>query len=81
MFNKILIVFILSLVFSQSFAQIEIKRYTINSGGSKIAGGSYEINSSIGLVDVNDKMSGDTYILTSGFWHENNDLIFKNGFE
>jgi hypothetical protein len=69
------------LVFSQAFAQYEIKRYTINNGGSKLTGGNYEMNSSIGQDDASGSISSNNYSLNGGFWHKNNDLIFKNGFE
>ncbi|MCF6320041.1 MAG: hypothetical protein L3J83_12340 [Proteobacteria bacterium] len=79
------LVLVLTMMASQSFAQYEIKKYTINSGGSKITGGSYEMNSSIGQVDASDTLSGGNYALNGGFWHannnNNNDLIFTNGFE
>ncbi|MCF6299787.1 MAG: hypothetical protein L3J52_01480 [Proteobacteria bacterium] len=72
---------VISLAFSQSFAQYEIKKYSINSGGATMTGGNYEMNSSIGQVDASTTLSSGDYSLNGGFWHENNDLIFKNGFE
>ncbi len=72
---------ILGMVFSQSFAQYEIRKYTINSGGSSISGGQYEMTSSIGQTDASDTLANGGYSLNSGFWQENNDLIYKNGFE
>lgn len=72
---------VLCLVFSQSFAQFEIKKHTINSGGAKMTGGHYELRSSMGQVDASPKMSQGNYSLTGGFWQQNTDLIFKNGFE
>lgn len=79
--KKALLVFIFSLVYSQSFAGYAIQKHTINNGGSKITGGRYEINASIGQADASSTMSNGAYSLNGGFWHENNDLIFKNGFE
>ncbi len=69
------------LAFSQSFAAYSMKKYSINSGAAKISGGQYEMQSSIGQVDASNTMSQGNYQLNGGFWHKNNDLIFKNGFE
>lgn len=75
-------VLIVSLVLSNIvLAQLEIRKYSINSGGGNMTGGSYEINASIGQADVNDVQNGGNYSLSSGYWHKNNDLIFKNGVE
>ena len=79
--KKAFLILLLGLVFSQSFAQYEIKKYSINNGGSKMTGGSYAMNASIGQVDASDILSNSNYSLNGGFWHENNDLIYKNGFE
>ena len=79
--KKAVVLIMLSLVYSQSFAQYEIKKHTINNGGSRMTGGSYELNASIGQADASSTLSNGAYSLNSGFWHENNDLIFKNGFE
>lgn len=82
--KKIIIVF-LSCIVGQVFAQYQIKRYTINSGGGKTSGGGYSIHSSIGQVDASSTFSGGTYTLNGGFWHENrgpiSDTIFIDGFE
>lgn len=79
--KKTISLLILGMAFSQSFAQYEIKKYSINSGGSTISSGQYEMTSSIGQTDASNAQTGGNYSLNSGFWHENNDLIFKNGFE
>jgi hypothetical protein len=71
----------LLMVFSQSFAQHEIKKYSINSGATvPMKGGHYEMQSSIGQVDANDTSVGGDFSLSPGYWHENRDLIFKNDF-
>lgn len=75
------ILLILSIAFSQSFAQYQIKKYSINSGGDKLSNGRYELTSSIGQVDASTPISQDDYIINSGFLHENNNLIIKNRFE
>jgi len=79
--KKAVILFLMSMVYSQSFAQYEIRKHTINNGGSVMTGGSYEMNASIGQADASSTLSTNAYSLNGGFWHENNDLIFKNGFE
>jgi len=84
--KKKILVTLLTLIVSQSFAQYEIKKYTINNGGGKMSGGNYEMTSSIGQVDASGTLSNGNYSLNGGFWHEANntpqgDLIFTNGFE
>jgi outer membrane lipoprotein-sorting protein len=74
------------LVFSQGFAQYDIKKHTINNGGGKMTGGNYEMNSSIGQVDASSTQTGGNYSLNGGFWHKTDttpqsELIFTNGFE
>jgi hypothetical protein len=72
---------ILMFVTSQALAQYTIKKYSINNGSAKLSGGQYQVNASIGQVDASSQLSGANYSHNSGFWHENTDLIFKNGFE
>ena len=80
--GKFLIVLILGLTFSQVFAQYSISKYTINSGGAfEMSGGTYEMSASIGQVDASNQMSSGSYSVNGGFWNENTDLIYKNGFE
>ena len=79
--NKIVFLLVLSMVFSHAFAQYSIRKYTINNGGEKVSGGTYELNASIGQVDASSTMSIGAYSLKGGFWHRSNNLIFKNGFE
>jgi len=79
--KKALLILVLGMAFGQSFAQYEITKYTINSGGDKMTGGNYELNASIGQVDASSTLSSSNYSLNGGFWHENTDLIYKNGFE
>ena len=79
---KSLVVLVISLlVFSQSFAQYSMRKYTVNSGGATMSGGQFEMKSSVGQVDASNTLSQGNYQLNGGFWHKNNDLIFKNGFE
>lgn len=78
--NTVLLLITLCIVAGQAFAEYKIRKHTINSGGSKMTGGSYEMKSSIAQVDAGTMTEGD-YSLNAGFWQENNDLIFKNGFE
>ncbi len=83
---KIIFSLLLVILTSQVFAQYEIKKYTINSGGGKMTGGIYEINASIGQVDASGTQTGGTYSLNGGFWQKQeimpqSELIFTNGFE
>ncbi len=85
-YKRLYAVMILGLALSQSFAQYEIKKYTINNGGGKMTGGIYEINSSIGQADASNTLVGGDYMLNGGFWHKKDtapqpELIFTNGFE
>jgi hypothetical protein len=80
-YTKTAIALSLLLVFGYSFAQYEIKKFTINSGGGKMTGGNYEMNASIAQVDASTAQTNGNYALTGGFWQQNTDLIFKNGFE
>jgi len=66
---------------SHSLAQYEMRKYSINSGGNKLSGGDYEMISSIGQTDSGKILTGGDFMLNGGLWHENNDLIFKNGVE
>ena len=81
--KKFAFIFLIGTAFSQSFAQHEITKYTINSGGGFMTSGNYELSSSIAQVDASSALNSNSYVLNGGFWHknENNDLIFKNGFE
>ncbi|MCF6287753.1 MAG: hypothetical protein L3J53_00765 [Proteobacteria bacterium] len=75
------LLFLLGTAFSQAFAQYEMKKHTINSGGANMTGGNYELKSSIGQADASNTLSGGSFSLNGGFWQQNNDLIFKNDFE
>lgn len=79
--KKRVVVLFSAMAFSSSFAQYEIKKQTINSGGSVSFGSNYQLSGSIGQADASNQQTGGTYSLTGGFWHENNDLIFRNEFE
>jgi len=79
--KKPLLILLLGLVFNQTFAQYELKRYSINSGGQTSSGSSYQVSGSLGQVDASQQLTGGDYALNGGFWHQSNDLIFKNGFE
>ncbi len=57
-----------------------IDNYLMSSGGGISSGGSYTIQGSIAQVTTG-LSSGGVYDLSSGYWHENTDLIFKNSFE
>ncbi len=83
---KIVITVLLSLTINQVFAAFEIKKHTINSGGSQMTSASYTMNASIGQVDANTEQVSANYTLNSGFWHNRvttpqTEVIFTNGFE
>jgi len=79
--RKVFIVLMLGMTFSHVFAQYSISKHSINSGGAEMSGGTYEMKASIGQIDASNQMSNGNYSVNGGFWHENTDLIFKNGFE
>jgi hypothetical protein len=79
--KKILLALVTTLAMTQTFAQYSIKKYSINNGGGKLAGGQYQLQGSIGQVDASDTLSQGDYSLNGGFWQQNTDLIYKNGFE
>jgi len=81
MAKRIICTVAISMVINQSYAQYVINKHSINNGGGKITGGSYELNGSIGQNDASSSMSNGAYSLNGGFWHKNKDLIFKNRFE
>ncbi len=69
------------IVFSYSFAGYEINKQTINSGGEKMFGGSYEMVVSIAQVDASVIQANGNYTLNGGFWQSFNDFVFEDGFE
>ncbi len=83
--KKIILIFLISMVFTQPFAQLEIKKYSINNGGTTMASGNYQMRSSIGQIDASSPQTTGNYSLTGGFWTETTTAstpeIFKNGFE
>ncbi|MCX7555067.1 hypothetical protein OS175_14415 [Marinicella sp. S1101] len=79
--RKKVMILILGMTFSSAFAQYEITKNTINSGGGTLENGAYQLNGSIAQVDATVQMTEDEYALNGGFWQQNNDLIFRSGFE
>ncbi|MCB9854707.1 MAG: hypothetical protein H6818_03395 [Phycisphaerales bacterium] len=54
-------------------AQLEITSYTVDSGGGYSAGGSYEIDGTVGQHDAGPAtgaMTGGSFSLEGGFWPE-----------
>lgn len=83
---KIAVVVLLGLTISQTFAAFEIKKHTINSGGSEMNSATYKLNGSFGQVDASNTKTSGNYSLNGGFWNKNqatpiNETIFTNGFE
>lgn len=79
--RKKVMILILGMTFSSAFAQYEITKSTINSGGGTLENGDYILNGSIAQVDASVQLTEGDFALTGGFWQQNNDLIFRSGFE
>lgn len=62
----------------------DIQRVAIAGGGSPIAGGSYQITSTLGQP-ATTQLAGASYVIVDGFWSPvggvSSDVIFANGFE
>ena len=62
----------------------EIQRVAIAGGGSPIAGGNYQISSTLGQA-ATATLSGASYVVFDGFWAPVGgtlgDVIFANGFD
>ena len=69
------------LISGQVFAQYEMRKHSINNGGVAKSSASFELNSSIAQVDANQKSSAASSSVSSGYWQQNNDLIFRNNFK
>ncbi len=71
--------------FTHAYGQLSIKKHTINNGGTAMSAEGFELKGSIGQVDAAPTASeghGITnYSLSSGFWQQNTDLIFKDNLE
>lgn len=78
---KLTLIMLLLIITNHVSAQFEIRKYSVNSGGGTMSGNGYQIQASIAQVDVNKNQANGNYSLNSGFWLENNDLIFKNSVE
>ncbi len=79
--NKKLILIFLVLTTNQIFAALELNKNTINSGGSKSTSQRFQFNGSIAQVDSNASLSSIRFQVSPGFWQQNTDLIFTNGFK
>jgi len=83
---KLVLVLLLGVTFSHSFAGFEIKKYTINNGGSTMTSARFKMTSSIAQTDASNTMSSANYSINGGLWHaiDNSpkpNLIFNNSFE
>lgn len=67
-----------------SGGQYTIKSVVIAGGGGSIAGGAYQITSTMGQA-ATSVLSGSSYVMFDGFWSPVGgglgDIIFINGFE
>jgi len=78
--NKAVLVVLVILLSSTAMAAFEIRKYTINNGGTTLSSQSLILNASIGQTAAQSQISSNRFHLTSGFWQENKDLIFVNQF-
>lgn len=80
--KKIAIMLIGLIGFTQSSADLTIKKYTIVQGGGSSQSQNHDLNGSIGQKVIGQSNSANGYQLAAGFWVERDgDLIFRNGFE
>ncbi len=67
--------------------QVELARSTVDAGGGESSSGDYILTGTIGQHDASvASSSSGAFLVSGGFWAnsenaDNNDLIFKNGFE
>ncbi len=84
-YNFILLVITVMTV-TATYGQFEIKKHTVNSGGTTMMAGSIVMHSSIGQVDASNQLTSDSFVIKGGFWQTNSttsstDIIFTNSFE
>ena len=61
---------------AQSGGNYDLTWNTIDGGGAMSAtGGAFELSGTIGQMDAGN-MSGGTFTLTGGFWHDSSDPLF-----
>ncbi len=80
------IILLITALINPSHAQFELKKYSINSGGSTVSNNEFSIKSSAGQANASVQMSNSEFAITGGFWSKTNsnanqNLIFNNGFE
>lgn len=58
---------------------------TIDAGGGHSEGGAYALDATIGQPDAAQRLDGDSYTVTGGFWRGAEgvvvDTVFAHGFE
>ena len=60
----------------------EIERFSIDAGGGRSEGGSYQLTSSVAQADAHPQQSsGGRFVLAGGFWARASDRMFRDGFE
>jgi hypothetical protein len=77
----ILVLMVFLLTSNALYAAYEINKYSINNGGSKIVSSRFQLVASIAQVDASQPLNSNTYKLSPGYWQQNTDLIFTNGFK
>jgi hypothetical protein len=80
------LILLVGLTINQAYAAFEIKKHTINSGGSEINSASFKLVGSFGQVDATNTLNSANYSLNGGFWNKAvvtpiDNTIFANGFE
>ena len=65
---------------TSSFSVYQIQKFSINNGGSPKQNTKYHLNASVGQAVGQSTNTSSRFHLSSGFWHENTDLIFFNQF-
>ena len=65
---------------TSSFSAYQIKKFSINNGGTPLQRAQYQLNASVGQVVAESINNSNRFQLSSGFWQENSDLIFSNQF-
>ena len=80
-FKALLIAVISCCTMGVSLADYEIKKFTINNGAQTMNSARYDLQASVAQVDANQSTNNEEIKISSGFWQQNTDLIFKDNLE
>ncbi|MCB1595981.1 MAG: hypothetical protein R3F25_04055 [Gammaproteobacteria bacterium] len=79
--NKLLIAIGL-LVPISVLADYQIRKFSVNSASGSSYSTRFDVSGSVAQVDDSSILTGGNFQINgAGFWHQNNDLIFKNDLE